>query len=52
VVLEDGHVAADLAEAAERGDAQALLGQALGCGELVAGGNGHRDVHNRRRDRD
>ena len=40
VVLEDGHVAADLAEAAERDDPQAPLGQragaeSSGCGWLM-----------------
>ena len=33
-VLEDGHVATDLAEAAERDDPQAVLGQRPGCGEV------------------
>src|SRR5690606_24469448 len=39
-VLEDGHVAADLAEAAERGDAHAVLGQARRSRELGTG-RGH-----------
>ena len=34
VVLEDGHVAADLAESAERDDAEAPLRQCGRCGEL------------------
>ena len=37
VVLEDGHVAADLAEAAERGDPQAALRQVGGRGQLGVG---------------
>ena len=37
VVLEDGHVAADLAQAAERDDPQAALGQRAGGGELGMG---------------
>ena len=34
VVLEDGHVAADVAEAAERDDPQALVGQRSGRGQV------------------
>ena len=37
VVLEDGHVAADLAEAAERDHPQAALGQGGGRGQLGVG---------------
>ena len=37
VVLEDGHVAADLAEAAERDDPQPSGRQRRGCGELGVG---------------
>ncbi len=37
VVLEDGHVAADLAEAAERDDPEAPLRQGGRCGELGMG---------------
>ena len=37
VVLEDGHVAPDLAEAAERGDPEAALRQVGGRGQLEVG---------------
>ena len=40
VVLEDGHVAADLAEAAQRDDAQAVLGRAGGGGRAPGGSRG------------